>query len=204
MNQRDGDIAIGALSAASIFSVPVVDTLFRAQVLSLIEQMIHDGAASEGQDLSDAQVTAMAEDIVMTTEKVNQTTYQDLVAAFTKAQSESGDMDVVAKTALLVLLVRGVFAKRKKDARKAAEATVTGSYNYGAYTAALLSGKVTKTWISQRDSKVRSAHSVLDGSTVAIDQPFHVEGVPIRFPGDPVAPVHLVVSCRCFLRYAVS
>lgn len=204
IEQREGDLAIGALTASSVFSIPVADVQFKSQVQFVIERLIREGAESQDRYLSAEQVESMSEDILLTAEKVNQTTYNDLVAAFATAREDSEDLDVAAKMILLSFLVRKVFAKRRKEARKAAEATVTGAYSYGAHTAAQLTGKITKTWISQRDNKVRSAHRHLDGKTVPIDQPFYVNGVPIRFPGDPLAPIELIIQCRCFLKYSTA
>lgn len=203
VQQREGDIAIGALSAASVFSVPVADITFKSQVQFIIKRMIGEGAKSEGRTLSPEEVESMSEDILLTAEKVNQTTYSDLLTAFNTAREDSDDLDVAAKLVLLTFLIRKVFAKRRKEARKAAEATITGAYSYGAHTAANLEGKISKTWVSQKDSRVRSAHVALDGKKVPIDQPFYVRGVPIRFPGDPLAPIELIIQCRCYLRYSL-
>lgn len=203
LRQREGDLAVGALSVASVFSIPVVDMAFRSQIQFAVQRIVADGASDQGITLTPEQVEAMAEDILLTAEKVNQTTYQDLTAAFATA-NESEDTDVAAKLALLILLVRSVFAKRKKKARQAAEAMVTGAYSYGAWTGALLNGAITKTWVSQRDGQVRPSHVKLDGDTVPIDEHFIVDGVPIRFPGDPLAPIHLIINCRCYLRFGLD
>jgi hypothetical protein len=212
ISQREGDLAIGALTAASVFSIPVVDIQFRSQVQFIIERLISEGAKSEGRELSNEQVESMAEDVLITAEKANQTTYNELVAAFAQARKESDAEDdddgsalgSAARLVILIYLVRKVFGKRKKEAARAAESVVTGAYSYGAHTAATLEGKISKTWVSQKDEKVRSAHRILDGTTVAIDRPFYVNGVPIRFPGDPLAPIELIIQCRCYLKYGMS
>lgn len=56
---------------------------------------------------------------------------------------------------------------------------------------------VTKTWRTRHDERVRPAHKAANGQTVMGGESFKVGGFPMRFPGDPVAPIELVINCRC-------
>src|SRR5690606_2128399 len=47
------------------------------------------------------------------------------------------------------------------------------------------------------DDRVRPEHRAAHRQIVASGEPFQVGGFPMRFPGDPSAPVHLVANCRC-------
>jgi hypothetical protein len=58
---------------------------------------------------------------------------------------------------------------------------------------------VVKQWITRHDSKVRTAHSDVDGQLRLVDEAFAVAGVAMQHPGDPTAPPGLVVNCRCRL-----
>lgn len=81
--------------------------------------------------------------------------------------------------------------------------TVTTAAIEGARTAvAERIGRMRKTWRSYGDDRVRPAHRLLHGRTVQIQHPFTVGGVKIRFPGDPLAPLNMVISCRCWLEFS--
>lgn len=49
----------------------------------------------------------------------------------------------------------------------------------------------------QPDDRVRPEHRAAHRQIVASGEPFTVGGFPMRFPGDPTAPPHLTVNCRC-------
>ena len=53
---------------------------------------------------------------------------------------------------------------------------------------------MTKTWISSRDSRVRTDHDIMDGETVPLDGSF---SNGLDFPGDPSGPADEVINCRC-------
>ena len=59
-------------------------------------------------------------------------------------------------------------------------------------------------WIATLDNRTRHAHRQLDGQIVAIDEPFHVDGYDILYPGDPTVPGYLVYNCRCTTAAKVS
>lgn len=54
-----------------------------------------------------------------------------------------------------------------------------------------------KRWLSQRDSRVRTSHRTLDGTTIRLEDTFEVRGASLRFPGDPNAPPDETINCRC-------
>jgi hypothetical protein len=58
---------------------------------------------------------------------------------------------------------------------------------------------VTKTWKTRNDHKVRDTHRMAEGQTRKGGKPFLVGGFPMRWPGDPLAPIELVINCRCYL-----
>lgn len=56
---------------------------------------------------------------------------------------------------------------------------------------------VRKEWIATFDDRTRMTHIELDGQVVDADKPFKVQGMKIRYPGDPTAAPELVYNCRC-------
>lgn len=56
----------------------------------------------------------------------------------------------------------------------------------------------SKAWVTKGDSRVRDAHRTMAGQTVPIGQPFLAPGgAKLMFPGDPTAPIGLIINCRC-------
>lgn len=65
---------------------------------------------------------------------------------------------------------------------------------------AAAAGWKSKTWHTKRDLRVRDAHVSMEGQVQPIGSPFLAPGgVKLRYPGDPAAPIHLVINCRCWV-----
>jgi len=68
-------------------------------------------------------------------------------------------------------------------------------------------GLTRKRWHNVGDTRVRTSHAILGsrnypGSTVPISDNFVTpEGIELRFPGDPSAPLDEVIGCRCWLTF---
>ncbi len=57
-----------------------------------------------------------------------------------------------------------------------------------------------KVWHTRRDPRVRDAHRDMEGQVQNMDDPFIAPGgSKLRFPGDPTAPIDLVINCRCWV-----
>ncbi|MFI5495586.1 phage minor head protein [Actinoplanes sp. NPDC051859] len=87
-------------------------------------------------------------------------------------------------------------------AQTIARTETIGAYNAGTLTgwltsAAALDEKLDKVWVATHDERTRDAHRALDGHRTPLDGVFVAGGVPLRYPGDPAAPPHLTVACRC-------
>lgn len=97
-----------------------------------------------------------------------------------------------------------VFDVARSRATTIARTETIGSLNQAAYTYAdKLPPNVVgrKEWAAHHDSRTRMTHRIADKTTVPMDTPFTVGGVPMMFPGDPAAPPDEVVNCRCTLFY---
>ena len=56
-------------------------------------------------------------------------------------------------------------------------------------------------WVSRGDHRVRKSHRRLHGKVRKFGKPFKISpaGQPLRFPGDPLAPLGETINCRCSL-----
>ncbi len=65
--------------------------------------------------------------------------------------------------------------------------------------------RLMKTWHSRRDDRVRHTHRGLESKEVVFDGVFlSPSGALLRFPGDPRAPRHETINCRCYLSFSVA
>jgi hypothetical protein len=75
---------------------------------------------------------------------------------------------------------------------------------------AIVSGKVdaetvTKVWRSAADDRVRHSHRRLNGQSVGFYEPFtSPTGARLMYPGDPAAPAHEHVGCRCTMEIKID
>ncbi|MFE2723916.1 phage portal protein [Kitasatospora sp. NPDC059327] len=123
----------------------------------------------------------------------------DVADSITVVQDDHPDLTLEQ----LVGHVRRYFAERVRavvdgTAHSIAAAAVNGAAEA---SAAACGARVTRTWISRGDERVRPAHQDLDGQTLPVLEPFSVHGYPLRYPGDPIAPPALIRNCRCRLHY---
>lgn len=89
-------------------------------------------------------------------------------------------------------------------ARTIAQTETTRAYGSGTLAAGLEQSRVTgrrlrKRWDTERDQRVRGSHRDVDGEVRDLGMPFYVDGFPMQFPGDPIAPPESVINCRCDL-----
>ncbi len=89
-------------------------------------------------------------------------------------------------------------------ARVIAQTEVTRAYGAGTLAAGFEQSRVTgrmlrKRWDTEHDRRVRESHREVDGQVRDIAMPFYVDGFPMMFPGDPIAPPESVINCRCDL-----
>ena len=58
-----------------------------------------------------------------------------------------------------------------------------------------------KRWVASSDDRTRSAHAVMNGVEVGIDETFTVGGFQMRYPNDWRGGAGNVINCRCVLMY---
>jgi HK97 family phage portal protein len=193
----------GDLKIETIFDDVVWDKQLDDDIRPVISAMIQEGAEStkinfkEDDGITDAEIDELIEQHLGRIKKINKTTKREIAAAIIASSAMREDRYGTFKAALTAIFAGALGSRSQEIAEQEAQSAING----GVFLAAMRGGKGNKQWVSRRDSKVRSAHKQLDGNRVKIDQPFSVDGIPIRFPGDPVAPANLTLGCRCRLRF---
>jgi len=149
------------------------------------------------------EVEKLAQQQVERMQMANASPAEEIGAAIAVALMEESEEErsVLLRLALIAIFLK-LLSKRRRDI---AEHEAQASYNGGVF----LAGKennvgLTKTWITRKDSRVRSTHKTLEGNTVDFGDGFLVDGTVLRFPGDPLAPPALTFNCRCRLRFGFN
>lgn len=88
-----------------------------------------------------------------------------------------------------------------KDCVRYARTAMTEAENAGreaAYERAEAMGiKMREVWLATLDGRTRHEHRMLDGEEKDVGGYWTVDGMKIRYPGDPTADPSLVYNCRC-------
>jgi len=176
-----------------------------------------------------AQIQSYLDEQMARVQKVNEGTRNEIQDAIATAMAfvsptgkEEEERQLLLKAAIVAIFLHLLMKRRRNIAEHEAQT----AYNAGTYFAG--SGLLTDTdgdgripegeeaaeaqrrglrlrkmWVSQRDDRVRPAHAYLHGKSVPFGEAFDVDGVALRFPGDPLAPPNLTMGCRCRLRWRV-
>lgn len=152
-------------------------------------------------EVDDEEVKQVVDSQIQRIQQVNATTKTEIASAILIALALADDEDRVGmlKAALLAIFMNLISKKRRMIAEHEAQT----AYNSGVYFGSKQIGAVAKTWVANKDTKVRAEHRLLDGKTISLSQPFEVSGQEIRFPGDPLAPAGLTINCRCRLNFSI-
>jgi HK97 family phage portal protein len=169
-------------------------------------EILSKSAQEEEIDTSTDEYKEYVQQQVERTQKINETTKEEIAAAIAVAlalmlSGESSDDDSawmsLLKTAIIAIFVK-LLGKRR---RIIAEHEAQTAFNAGTYLAGKQLNLPRKTWLTKRDSAVREEHVRLHGRSVPIGSGFAAGDAVLRFPGDPLAPPHLTVNCRCRLKF---
>ena len=98
-----------------------------------------------------------------------------------------------------------VYAMSKDRAMFVAENEANTLYNRADYMKAKKAGKKYKTWITQKDSRVRKTHREIDNKRIPIDEFFYVGMAEMLYPKDienAAGYPEEYVNCRCTIKYS--
>lgn len=193
-----------ALAVAMLLDRPTWKRQIEEDVRPVLAGAMAESAQSVGERLGHAPVSdddfnATLDAQTERVEQVNRTTEAEIAAAIAASEAVSGDEERHAAlvAALGALFVAGMTKRRKRIAEIEAQ-TAT---NAGVFHASKQAGVTTKSWRTRKDERVRPEHRALEGKTVPLDDAFSVGEALLRFPGDPIAPPHLSLGCRCRLHF---
>ncbi len=198
---------LAVLTSASMPMASMMDDVYQQGVTDNIQE-------GYGSPVSEDTKNASVSQNVATVNEFNSTTQDQIVNALAQAsllgEDGDGDVDIVFKTMLAYALIKSIFNRlRSKRKPLIIDAGVLGAYNLGLFDSSveneIQSGgtrTIKKEWVSLKDEKVRLAHRDLDGEKVPVQDAFIYNGIPIRFPKDPLAPPNLTINCRCALKFS--
>lgn len=86
-----------------------------------------------------------------------------------------------------------------------AETETNNSANYDDLQDAISNGYTQKTWVTQKDPKVRETHAVLDETTIGINEFFQVGNAEMLYPCDELNGFDYpeeINNCRCVCIYS--
>ena len=194
------------LAELTLSTQPLVDNMQKVYTQAIKDSI----AEGYGVEVSEDVATAAMSEHLSKVNSFNKTTQNEVAnalgAAAVAKDEDGGDIDIAMKLLLAATLVKAVF-KKLRNSRKSliVDAAVYGPYNQGLYDSVESRPdrgvSINKRWISIKDEKVRMSHRQLHGDSVPVGSPFFVQGVPIRFPKDPLAPASLTINCRCVLKF---
>lgn len=199
-----------SLDVSQIFDSEVWDKQMREDVRPLIKSIVEDAMRTASErtgmpmDVSEDEINEYVDEQMERIQKVNQTTKDEVAAAIVSAQAmmeESEDEGHILLKAAILAIFAYLLSKRK---RRISEHESQTAYNAGMWFAGKQAGAMNKKWVTRKDRQVRSEHQILEGKSVPLDNGFTVGMYSLRFPGDPLAPVHLTINCRCRLRFDLT
>jgi HK97 family phage portal protein len=143
--------------------------------------------AAEVQDFIDALV---AQKVVMITDTTVQLLKQDVYEGINRGESIDEIAARIDRRYLdQIIPNRSVVIARTE---------VIGASNYGSRAAAKQTGlNLKKEWLATHDKRTRDTHSIADGQTREMDEPYEIGGSRLMFPGDPSGAAKEVIQCRC-------
>jgi HK97 family phage portal protein len=200
-------LADGKLEAENLFDIDTWNKQISEDVRPVISGIVSDAAGMVGAkadipvDPTEDEYKDIVNQQTQRIQQVNKTTMEEIAAAILAAKT-LGNEDPEEGHKLLIAALAAIFVDLlSKRRRRIAEIESQAAFNGGMYLAGQQTGAPQKTWRTRRDDRVRPQHRMLEGKTIDIAKPFSIDGVTLRYPGDPLAPPHLALACRCRLKF---
>lgn len=202
-------MADGTLTVDQVFDVDVWNRQMKDDMEPLFLAVLDESVALVSEDAGmevspdPEEVKEYMDNQIARTQQINESTKEEVAAALIVAMALTADSDE-DRASLLRAAISAIFANLiGKRRRIAAEHETQTAMNAGTYFGSRMAGSPTKTWNTRKDARVRQAHSLLNQKTVGITEGFASGEAVLRFPGDPLAPPHLTINCRCKLSFGL-
>lgn len=128
-----------------------------------------------------------------------------------QAAASAGEAVMSDDVKLLVSLYQANMRRQRADilgksqALQSINAGVSAAIRQTMLREGIAPDRLTKTWRTRRDDRVRHTHRTLEGNKIAFDHAFLSDsGATLRFPGDPLAPPYETINCRCYLTFGLE
>lgn len=131
--------------------------------------------------------------------------YLEVVSKFANLDEYIQDyIEAFSKETVEITLEHGADDYWTSEKRSAAIAVneANSILGYQQLQDAIKKGYRRKTWITERDNKVRKTHREVDGETVGITEMFLVGNSLMAYPHDFSAEAKEVCGCRCSIKYS--
>lgn len=197
----------GKLQPENLFDIETWNKQISEDLRPVISGIVSDAAGMVGSkadipvDPTEDEYQDIVNQQTRRIQQVNRTTMEEIAAAILAAKT-LGNEDPEEGHKLLIAALAAIFVDLlSKRRRRIAEIESQAAFNGGMYLAGQQTGAPQKTWRTRRDERVRPQHRMLEGKTIDIGDTFSIDGVGLRYPGDPLAPAHLALACRCRLKF---
>lgn len=200
-------LAEGRLEVDQLFDVEVWNRQLAEDLRPIISGIVSDAAGMVSEkaaipvETDDDEFNEVIEAQTQRMQQVNKTTMEEMAAAILASKTLSNEDNSEGHKLLIAALAAIFVALLSKRKRRIAEIESQSAFNGGMYLAGTKTGAAKKTWVTRRDDRVRPEHRLLDGKSVDIGKGFSIGGTTLRYPGDPLAPAHLSLACRCKLKF---
>lgn len=209
------DAVAGTLARVSLDDLNVIPPLWMQQVPGLAEQVVdayvtaanmqqlaYEGATGRIGDMWSSEHEAAVDYLASASNRL--VGIGDELWADARNELLAG-LDLGEDVPTITARVRKTVDVTKARATAIARTEAISASNAGSIAFMRATGQVaTKAWLSHLDARTRPEHRAADGQEVDLDAKFTVGGVPMDHPGDPSAPAHLVVQCRCTMRFGLT
>lgn len=131
--------------------------------------------------------------------------YSEVVSKFANLDEYIQDyIEAFSKETVEITLEHGADDYWTSEKRSAAIAVneANSILGYQQLQDAIEKGYTRKTWITERDNKVRKTHKEVDRETIGITEMFLVGNSLMAYPHDFSAEAKEVCGCRCSIKYS--
>lgn len=177
----------------------IVDQELRDDIIRLIREgfkrgLINTGISGPEFQMSQPAVRELLRKVAGKTRGIADTTIDELSDSIEAGITEGESIDDLSER------VSDYFKNAKANrTHMIAQTMTTSSFEGGQLISFKNAGATAKSWLSQRDGRVREDHEIADRmqNDIPLSQHFNIGGEQLMHPGDPSASGKQTIFCRC-------